>query len=172
MRLERTVLLLLVCSMAALAGAAAQPATRPCSDAAHRQFDFWVGEWNVHKPDGTVAGSNSITREYGDCVVHERYTTPGGYSGESLNTFDAQRKVWHQTWVDNTGLLLVLEGRLVDKSMVLEGQTQGAEGAVTKHRITWTPKEDGTLRQLWESTNAKGEWGVAFDGHYKKKQRG
>jgi hypothetical protein len=169
MSLSKLLLVLLPWLLAAAAVSAAEPARR-CDDPAHRQFDFWLGEWTVHKPDGVAAGTNRIEREYGDCVVHERYSTPSGYKGESLNVYDAGRQVWHQTWVDNSGLLLLLEGRLVDKSMVLEGETRGAEGTATKHRITWTPNPDGTLRQLWESTNAKGDWVVAFDGLYRKKQ--
>jgi hypothetical protein len=150
----------------------AEPAARAvdaCTDPAHRQFDFWIGEWTVHKPDGTIAGTNRIERAYGGCVLHEHYKTPGGYAGESFNIFDAQRKVWHQTWVDSSGLLLLLEGQLVAKSMVLAGQTGTPGGAITKHRITWTPNADGTVRQLWESTDAKGQWTVAFDGLYKRK---
>ena len=164
-----TLLLLLTWLLAVTASSAAQP-VQPCSDSAYRQFDFWLGEWSVHKPDGTVGGTNSIKSEYGGCVLHERYTTPGGYQGESLNTFDAARKVWHQTWVDNSGMLLLLEGRLTDRNMVLEGQTLGSDGATTKHRITWTPNPDGTVRQKWESTDAKGELKVVFDGLYKRKQ--
>ena len=140
---------------------------KPCTDAAYRQFDFWLGKWEVLKSDGTVAGSNRIEKEYGGCVLHERYVTPKGYTGESLNTYDPSRKVWHQTWVDNTGLLLLLEGQFNGKSMILEGATVDAAGKTTKHRITWTPNADRSVRQLWESTNAKGAWTVAFDGLYK-----
>jgi hypothetical protein len=140
-----------------------------CDDAAHRAFDFWVGEWEVHTPDGKLAGSNRIEREYGGCVLHERYTTARGYSGESLNIYDTGRKVWHQTWVDSDGTLLLLEGGLRDGKMVLEGQTANAEAAPTRHRITWSPNADGSVRQLWESTDAKGQWTVAFDGKYTRK---
>jgi hypothetical protein len=140
-----------------------------CAAPEYRAFDFWLGTWQVHKPDGTLAGTNRITREYGACVVHERYATPAGYSGESLNTYDATRKVWHQTWVDNSGTLLLLEGGLRNGKMVLEGQTANAGQGPTKHRITWTPNVDGSVRQLWESTDAKGEWTVAFDGKYTRK---
>jgi hypothetical protein len=49
-------------------------ATMPCSDPAYRQFDFWLGEWEVRKPDGTLAGTNRISKEYGGCVLHERYS--------------------------------------------------------------------------------------------------
>ena len=139
----------------------------PCTDPAYRQFDFWLGKWEVVKPDGTVAGANRIEKEYGGCVLHERYVTPKGYTGESLNAYDPARKVWHQTWVDNTGLLLLLEGQFNGKSMILEGTTKDGAGKTTKHRISWTPNADRTVRQLWESTDAKGAWTVAFDGLYK-----
>jgi hypothetical protein len=139
-----------------------------CNDSAYRQFDFWLGEWEVRKPDGTLAGTNRIEKEYGGCVLHERYKTATGYSGESLNTYDAARKVWHQTWVDNGGLLLLLDGHFSDGRMVLEGPGQAPDGAAIRHRISWTPSPDGTVRQFWESTDAGGKWTVAFDGIYKR----
>ena len=160
-------------ALAALAGmqsAAQSPIpTPPCASEAHRAFDFWVGEWNVHGPKGKLAGTNSIRREYQGCVLHERYDTGRGYSGESLNIYDAPRKRWHQTWVDSTGLLLLLEGGLRDGKMVLEGQVTGTDGKPTSHRITWTPNADGSVRQLWESTDSSGAWTVAFDGKYTRK---
>jgi len=102
-----------------MAGAA--QAAAPCDGPEFRQFDFWVGEWQVNTPDGKFHGTNRIEREYGGCVIHEHYLTGRGYSGESLNIYDASRKVWHQSWVDNSGTLLTLEGHLIDGRMVLEG---------------------------------------------------
>ena len=141
-------------------------AAAPCDDPAYREFDFWLGEWQVRTPDGKLAGRNRIEREYGGCVLHERYDTDKGYRGESLNVYDAPRKLWHQTWVDSAGTLLLLEGRLVDGRMVLEGQTLDESGRPTKHRITWSRNADGSVRQLWESTDDKGGWSTAFDGKY------
>jgi|ERR1044071_2329689 hypothetical protein len=146
-----------------------QAAPAPCASAEHRQFDFWLGDWQVHRPDGSLAGLNRITQEYGGCVVHEHYANGKGYSGESLNTYDASRKVWHQTWVDSEGLLLVLEGHFTGKSMIMEGSTPQPDGSVAKQRITWTLNGDGSVRQLWESADAKGAWSVVFDGLYTKK---
>ena len=148
---------------------AAHAAPAPCSSAEHRQFDFWVGDWQVHGPNGKFAGLNRITQEYGGCVIHEHYATGRGYSGESLNTYDAVRKVWHQTWVDNGGLLLTLEGHWDGKSMVLEGLAPTPGGAIAKQRITWTPNDDGSVRQLWEAADEKGAWSVVFDGRYTRK---
>lgn len=153
---------------ASLIGCAfAAPATAaPCDAPEFRGFDFWLGEWRVTTPDGKVAGINRIEREYGGCVLHERYVTGRGYSGESLNTYDAGRKVWHQSWVDNSGTLLLIEGGIRDGSMVMEGETRDAEGKVTRHRITWTPNADGSVRQHWQTGDGKGEWTTVFDGRY------
>src|SRR5262245_24594376 len=143
-------MLVAILGLTAAASVATPP---PCSSAEHRQFDFWIGDWRVQKPDGTFAGMNRITREYAGCVIHEHYMTGKGYSGESLNAYDAARKVWHQTWVDDSGLLLTLEGRWDGKSMILEGVAPNPNGVMSKQRITWTPNADGSVRQLWESAN-------------------
>jgi hypothetical protein len=76
--------------------------------------------------------------------------------------------VWHQTWVDSDGLLLTLEGRWDGKAMVLEGLAPDAKGDLAKQRITWTPNADGSVRQLWETADARGAWTVVFDGRYTK----
>lgn len=145
-------------------------AAAPCDAPAHREFDFWIGEWQVHTPDGKLAGINRIAREHGGCVIHERYETSRGYSGASYNIYDAGRKVWHQSWVDSAGTLLLLEGRFESGSMVLEGRTTSAQGEVTRHRISWTPGSDGSVRQHWQTADAAGaEWKTAFDGRYTKK---
>jgi hypothetical protein len=146
---------------------AAQPA---CSSAEHRQFDFWIGDWEVKRADGKPAGRNVITREHGGCVIHEQYTGVTGYTGASLNMYDPGRKRWHQTWVDNAGLLLELNGEFTNGAMVLRGETLDAQGKATLGRITWTPRADGTVRQVWEqSTDGGATWVVAFDGIYSKK---
>lgn len=138
----------------------------PCSDPSHHDFDFWIGHWQVHTPDGKLAGTNRIEREYDGCVLHERYHTDHGYSGESLNAYDMARNKWHQTWVDNEGLLLLLEGGLIDNSMVLEGNVTSKNGKVTRHRITWTPNADASVRQHWQSSDDGTTWETQFDGRY------
>src|SRR4030095_7186718 len=79
---------------------AAQTPPPACTAPEHRQFDFWLGEWNVYGPNGKLAGTNSIRREIGGCVLHERYDTGRGYSGESFNIYDEPRKSGHPKVVD------------------------------------------------------------------------
>ncbi|HEY3859922.1 MAG TPA: hypothetical protein VGM47_09995 [Gammaproteobacteria bacterium] len=144
----------------------AAPATpRPCSAPEYRQFDFWLGDWNVTNA-GKPAGHNHITSEYGGCVVQEHWSGSGGSLGSSFNIYDPVRKVWHQTWVDNGGTLLEIEGGMKDGSMVMSGEQLQADGKKLLHRITWTPK-DGKVRQFWQTSTDGGKtWQTAFDGLY------
>lgn len=148
---------------------AAAQSPDPCSAPGYADFDFWVGTWEVFAPDGHRVGSNTIRKTLAGCVLHERYTTPAGFRGESFSTFDAARRVWHQTWVDATGTLLVLEGGLEGDAMVLRGETVRPDGARVRERITWTPLEGDRVRQHWERTTDGGEgWSTVFDGEYRK----
>jgi hypothetical protein len=147
----------------------------PCTGEDHRAFDFWAGTWEVRAPDGRLVGHNTIAASLQGCVLHEHYTTPGGYEGESFNVFDASRRVWHQTWVDNGGMLLTLEGGFAGGKMVLEGRTRDAAGAVTLQRITWSRVGDDPdqVRQLWEASKDDGAtWTVAFNGLYTRMKTG
>lgn len=147
----------------------AQDVAETCVSARYKAFDFWIGEWNVYTADGKLAGTNSIRKMTGGCVVHESYTTGRGYNGQSVNIYDATRQVWHQTWVDSTGALLILEGGLVDGNMVLEGQSTNPDQTSTPQRISWTLNPDGSVRQLWQSGGPNGVWSLVFDGLYRRK---
>ena len=146
---------------------AQQQARQPCAAPEYRQFDFWVGSWKVFNPQGQEVGTNTIDAVLGGCALHEQWRGSGGSRGFSYNIFDRTSGRWHQTWVSNNGLLLVLEGGLVDGRMVLKGTTADSGGTVTLNRITWTPISPDSVRQPWERSSDGGTtWSVAFDGTY------
>lgn len=150
-----------------------QPSAPPaCSSEQHRQFDFWVGHWDVTS-GGEPAGKNHIEQVNNSCALAEHWTsaTPG-FSGSSLNIFDRLSGQWHQTWVDSSGLLLQLDGGLVDGKMILSGELPGSDGGSVTHRITWTPNGDGSVRQHWETSTDGEEWNTAFDGLYVRADAG
>ena len=147
------------------------PQAPPCATEEHRAFDFWIGTWDV-TPAGQdrPTATNRITKHYGDCVLREDYET-GGYTGGSINFYDARRKIWHQTWMGAGGQALYLEGGPnADGAMVLSDkgkETGQPEGQYS--RITWTPNADGSVRQHWELTKDNGTtWATVFDGLYVK----
>jgi hypothetical protein len=132
-------------------------------------FDFWIGEWSVFGPKGKQLGTSSITPLHGTGALAEHWRGAGGFEGHSLNGYDPVRACWHQTWLDNTGSVLLLDGGLVDGSMVLEGLAPtGDIGVSQPQRITWTPEDDG-VRQHWETRADDGDpWTTLFDGHYRR----
>ncbi|HWB40278.1 MAG TPA: hypothetical protein VG500_03415 [Gemmatimonadales bacterium] len=149
---------------------AASPA-KACAATEHRQFDFWIGDWDVTTPAGAMAGRNRIEPILGGCVLKESWTGARGMSGSSYNAYDRQKKQWHQTWVDDNGSLLQLDGKFADGKMVLSGETRDTSGAPVLNRITWQETEPGVVRQLWETSGDGGKsWSVAFDGRYRKRR--
>lgn len=141
----------------------------PCATPEHRQFDFWIGRWEVRSPDGTLVGRNHIRRVLGGCALREEWRGERGLRGSSINTWSPERGVWHQTWVDSAGTLLQLDGGLRDGAMVLEGVVPGTDGGpAVRHRISWS-RIDGDpdrVRQHWETAAGDGPWETAFDGRY------
>src|SRR5262245_46064449 len=163
--------LIVVLSMLATTAAAQQAARNTCNDAEHRQFDFWVGDWEVTDSAGkTVYGTNRVTREEDGCLIHEEWLGSRGGTGQSLNFHDPLKRQWEQVWVGNDGLVLQVTGGLKGTSMVLEGEAMDAGGKVAKHRASWTPQPDGRVRQYWQRSDDGGTtWTVAFDGWYRHK---
>lgn len=139
-----------------------------CSDD-HKAFDFWIGDWEVtHFVKGTPAGKSMIKKEEDGCVIRENWisATPG-YTGTSLNFFNTNSNEWEQLWVDNSGTFLKLKGNRVGNQMILVSEPfVKNDGKSYQNRITWTKRDDGTVRQLWELLQGDDVVSVAFDGLY------
>jgi hypothetical protein len=144
-----------------------KPAPPPCSGPEHRQFDFWVGEWDVATPDGKPAGTNRIESILGGCVLMESWESTNGKSvGHSFNLYAADGR-WHQTWVDNSGTLLELVGGLEGDRMVMSQERTNPDGRTALHEISWTKLETGQVKQHWRFTTDGGQtWKDLFVGIY------
>lgn len=151
--------------------AAQQPPPPSCEDLeVHRQWDFWVGEWDVVVNDDarTPAGRNSIRSLHAGCMLLESWTGASGGTGSSVNFYDGARGVWRQVWVA-PAYVIEIEGGLDDTgAMVLEGELRTfVSGNVSPFRGTWTELEDGVVRQRFEIADPDtGAWTVWFDGLY------
>ncbi|HET7358925.1 MAG TPA: hypothetical protein VFJ04_02160 [Rhodanobacteraceae bacterium] len=146
---------------------------KPCADAAHHQFDFWIGDWDAF--DAAAPGKGPVARNHvdailGGCALREDYVQADGLHGESFTIYDASRKLWHQSWVTNRGELLVLEGHRRGNRIVLEGETTTAAG---KHRVRafWEP-QDGDVREIASTSSDGGKtWTPLFDIVFRKHRR-
>jgi hypothetical protein len=147
----------------------AQPPQRQrCDGPEYRQFDFWVGEWNVTAEDGRVLGRNVITSVLDGCGLLESWTGAAGGTGHSLNAFDRTTRRWRQLWIDNSGGRLELVGELEGRNMILANEYAGPDGTTVQQRLTFEPTEYG-LRQHWErSTDGGKTWQSLFDGQYRR----
>lgn len=149
----------------------AQNAARPpaCAGSEYSRFDFWVGDWEVHNAAGKLAGTSHIEKILGGCAIQEHWRGAAGGDGTSLNLYDAISRKWHQTYVDNGGLLLQLDGDLADGRMVLNGTLPAQKDGTTMERISWAPLPGGDVRQLWErSADGGATWSTVFDGRYSR----
>ena len=144
-----------------------------CQSGPFRQFDFWIGTWDVNDSTGKRLGTNVITRILRGCVIREQWTNVRNRSGESLNGYDVATKSWHQTWMDDEGNVWKTDGGLLNGNMVLSRTTLGAGKAEPPviHRWTWSRQDANHLRQLYQVSRDGGKtWRVDFDGRYVRRR--
>lgn len=149
----------------AQAAASTSPAAA-CTSAAHKQFDFWLGDWDVFDTtDSTkVVARVQVQSILNGCVLLETYSDSDGYEGRSFSTFDSTRNVWHQSWVTNRGQLLVIEGHFHSGIMELSGVDRAAAGAHDRlTRATWQAVDHGVREIAARSEDNGKSWQPWFD---------
>ena len=149
----------------------AQSQKAPCDTPKHKEFDFWVGDWNVYNTNGKLIGTNKLVKMQSGCVLQENWDSEAGPSkGTSYNYVDKADNTWNQVWIDNSGFSLVMKGNLEGKKMVLKSDLIKSQQGEYYNRITWTPNKDGSVTQVWDYVNKQGKVvREAFRGIYKKK---
>ena len=144
---------------------------RPCAQSPEsRQFDFWIGEWDVQDATGRAVGKSSIQLILGDCVIYENWT--GGYHfGKSFNAYDKDAGKWIQTWVDDQGdVTQFVNGELKDHAMRFEAKKKGADGKTIDKHLTFFDLGDGRVRQFAELSSDGGKtWTTEYDFLYVRK---
>ncbi len=145
----------------------------PCRSPEYRQFDFWVGDWDVRAPNGPSVGHNLVTLEQDGCLLVEHWTAnTGGQTGTSFNYYDVRDKKWHQLYLDNSGnagAFPAMAGNLVDGKMVLLTD----ENQMPVSRWTWYVLEPGKVRQMAEqSSDGQKTWNIVWDSVYTKQKSG
>lgn len=154
-------LLLALPGMPAVAGDAAPV----CREDGYREFDFWIGRWQVADAEGAVAGHNVIESRQRGCLLVETWQGTEGGTGTSINYYHPIAGTWRQVWV-SPGTVIDISGNLSDGSMVLSGTIAYRDGRSLPFRGTWTLLEDGRVRQFFEEQQAPGRWTTWFEGFY------
>ncbi len=146
-------------------------AQAPFQDAAgtdeQRQFDFWLGEWDLSWGDGATA-TNSIYLDFDGHVIVESFDGRPSLElqGTSLSTYDFDRRQWRQTWVDNQGSRFEFAGEFRDGEMELRAETD-VGGRPALLRMRWFNVREDALDWAWERSDDGGRswtplWEVAY----------
>jgi hypothetical protein len=148
-----------------------------CKAPQYRQFDFWLGSWKAYDNDGMgpYVARDYITAMLGGCVVLERYRQNDGHGGNGFTLYDASRDLWHQTWVTNSGQLLILEGKFKDGVLAMSGDNLGTDGKRIWYRVVWkrqTTGKAGVRETAITSKDGGKSWQPAFDILFVKEQTG
>ncbi len=153
------------------------PPPPACEGAAHRAFDFWIGEWDAYATGTQALAGRSVieSRDLG-CVITEQWISARSpFSGRSLNLFDATTGQWLQFWVDSQGEITRYVGGPTADGMRLVALDEAAPGRAGKAalRMTFTRNPDGSVRQVGETSADGGQsWTQSYDFTYRRRSPG
>ena len=158
--------LLAVAAQGAVSAAAPPP---QCQSAEHRQFDFWVGQWDVYRTDtDQLVAHSRIEKLYGGCAVRENWMPIGGTGGGSLNSWRPAERKWRQTWTDSGNNWNEYAGGMEGGVMVLTGSSSKAGGAATPVRMSYEAKSDGSVVQTgYQSADGGKTWSLTYQYAYR-----
>lgn len=164
-RTERLLRSALATIALALATGPAAAATSGCHAPRYHQLDFWLGNWKVYDNDGkgSYVAKDQITSSLKGCVVLERYQPTEGHEGEGIFVYDASRKLWHQTWVTDSGHLLIVEGRVRAGVLTMSGSNLDEHGERVWYRATWKLQSGGVRQTAVTSRDGGKSWQPAWD---------
>jgi hypothetical protein len=151
----------------------------PCTtDPVYRQFDFWIGEWDVYAKNGKKAGDSRIDLILDSCIILENWKSANVsqgvyYAGKSFNTYNSVSKQWQQTWVDNVGgSTEFLEGHFENNKMIFQTKPfQFSKDTMAVRRLTFYNLDVNRVRQHGEISKDGGRtWSTEYDLEYRRKK--
>lgn len=139
-------------------------------------MDFWLGTWDLRwdASPGQPAGSgvNVITRDVGDCVIHEHFVgdaSTGNLIGESWSLYHAPAQRWRQTWVDNQGGYFALVGGVEGDRLVLVSRSIADNKP--RQRMVYEDITANSLTWRWQRTTDEGAtWVDVWVIHYTRRR--
>ena len=103
-----------------------------------------------------------------DKIIQENFSAPE-LKGMSVSVYDPERKLWCQTWVDNSGSYLDFTGGFNDGKMILSRDAIVRDEAC-KQRMVWYNIEADQFDWNWERSDDGGDtWRVQWQIKYKRK---
>ncbi len=151
----------------------ADTVAHPCAhQPEYRQFDFWIGEWDVVTTQGhNPAGTSSIQLIIDQCVLLENWSGGAGGTGKSFNHYDTATKKWIQDWVDSQSNSIHFEGNLDGGVMSLFADSRKPDGTLIKRHLQFFKLDADHVRQFSQQSSDGGKtWTNEYDFTYNRKK--
>jgi hypothetical protein len=145
----------------------------PCiNNPQNREFDFWIGKWDVFQT-GTdyQVGKSIIENPEGGCMIIENWTATGPPSfGKSMNFIQPKTNKWEQVWMGSGGAYLnYYNGVYKDGAMRYEGNGINKKGDQVLFHLTYFNINKNEVRQLLEQSFDRGNtWNTLYDFTYRR----
>lgn len=144
-----------------------------CLSPESRQFDFWIGEWDVSPTKAKGAAQiaeSSITLHDQGCTIIEYWRPFAGAHGHSINAWDSTDRKWHQTWVEADGTHTEYRGEMKDGVLTFDNLSAAQTTPPSSHRMNFKRIDADTVHQWGEKLDpAKGEWVIEWDFTYSRR---
>jgi Protein of unknown function (DUF1579) len=154
--------------------------TRSCDLPEGKQFDFWVGEWELKWPAGqggaaagqVGTGTNVIKKILGNSIVEENFgSSMTQMKGMSFSAYDQRTGEWKQTWVDNGGSYLLFTGKFKDGVMELRSPPRVTPKGKIINRMVYKNITGNSLDWDYQYSIDEGKtWVDAWNIHYTRKK--
>src|SRR5271166_1152942 len=132
---SRTALLGMLIGLTLPATALAADAA-PCASPENRQFDYWLGNWNIGAAGSSGNARSTVTLSLDKCLVVENWDGGRGHSGQNIFGYSADDKSWYGMFADNEGRVHVFtSGKVSSGSAEFEGTNRGANGENVLNRV-------------------------------------
>lgn len=140
-------------------------------------LNFWLGKWELtwKNPDGSTGkGTNHVTKILDDNVIQENFkalTGPrAGFAGISVSVYSPNKKLWHQTWVDNKGGYLDFVGKMTKDQRIFFRYYIDNQNKEIIQRMVFYNIKDKSFDWNWEVSGNEGKsWETKWTIHYKRK---
>lgn len=144
----------------------------PCEDALFKQFDFWLGDWDVvSTADGLSVGTSHISKEMAGCVVWENWKSAGSpYFGKSYNTYNVNLHRWEQYWVDSGAGTIFFHGNRAGEVMdYWADDVPQPNGEMLRRHLQFFNLGPDKVRQFSQGSRDGGKtWTVEYDLTYNR----
>ena len=143
-----------------------QAGTGPCHSPESKEFDFMVGEWQESETGGHLL----VKKILKGCAIQE-FWSGGEFEATVVRSYDAGKQKWFLTFVSNTLIHQVWEGRKENGQWRFYREWT-LNGSPIISRTFWTLLSEGHLDRIVEQSPDNGKtWKLHVKASYRRRSQ-